>query len=801
MSITKIFNFIFKKGIANIIIPIAMSVIMVLFCFIFIDYVKNQNINEAKELYQNLDIVIYNDEGLSNDQLKEIQQIEKKSYAEIAIVPTAIRVDSSDDLNSYSYYNVEIIDYNEYSKLKELDSADKLNDGVIIMEYVNSKLSLNDNEKISIVFDGKEYEAEVVEVVGSDDVKGRFDADILMSREYLKKITGNINLKNNGFALDVNKDYSVINFIQESDILSKCVYKEYISEYEEDVNNEEYFIISLYTIVAIGVICVFSITKNAFHKFIMDNLNVITLLKSLGISRKDEKKLIRSVLMIISLIGWFFGFIIGIVIINTSLKIAFDIDRLYLPDYLCVIISLLIVILPLMIIYREITRALAKMNIVELLKGTNNTNEIEKFNIKKMLIRDTVFVGLIIGAKMFLTTNPRTWVYVGVSIFDMVMLSMLVCDLSLILINKLLDSGNILVKALYVNKKKLLGMITSITLSIMLFTGMLGVFDNISKTFIDSLKDTMSYDYEVYLNKETEDTKIKEVLDKAVGGYAVAKTSSASYDGFSLTLEQIDIESMKKIYGLKYAVPIDDVKAEMEKDKKMIIASDRLMQRFGLSIGDHLELDINNIKETYTIIDTCNYIGYRIFACSEDNNIINRIMIADSQISANKLAEILNNSISEFNVISVSEILKNETKHINRNLRLFLTMSLAVVSISLVIMLNTIKASLQEHKHDLAVLNTLGIKGTDKFKLLSSRIYIYTFVCLVSGSLAAFEFIKMSSKMMGKILYVEVVNGINFEKSFISIGLIGVLLLLMSLLTITFGVLKNKDNIISTVKE
>lgn len=795
----------YKKKMIPIVVSVSICITMVLACFMYVDISKQKNCEKYDGVYQKLDLVMYFPDGVTEQADSLIKNSGYNQVSWFADTESAVR--SGNDINNYM---LQMIDYDSYSKLKTVSQFENEGDGILIKDYVANKNSLSVGDNVEIYINGKFYKLKVLGITVSGDMTTNFYGDILVTKSTLKKHDIDINgMENNAVGIDFGRNSDKADLLINAQELKSAKYTDYISMYENDVKEDSYFLLAMYSILAIGIICVFGIVNSSFHQMALARTSDIIMLKSLGISRRQESGYWYIQSLILSLASFVIGMIVGLAAVNVAFIFIFQIKSIVLPSALCVIIAFLVTFVPNLYITAQIVREMTQANISTLLKQTAGNTEIDETKPLTIFITVIIMAVCVVADKLLLRywlTNK--WLYIGLCIFDIVLFSIILCYLAAFVISTAVSSKKfILIKSLHVGGKQIKNMVISVILSIMLFVGLFGVFGNVRDTFINSMKATFSYSYQIsgtFSDKDVDNLK-SVFKDNGITDFMFQNVEDAIINDMDLTSTAVAPDKMSDVYSFTYSDGKKSMSAKTVTDKMKfsssnILISDRFSKKAGINVGDKVTMEISGIKKEYIVIGTCNHAGNQVFI--HDSGQYNQLIVKKSDLPMQKMKDILNeNSKSDYNIISMDELCASESEHINRNLSTFSTLSLIIVFIAALILLNTLFMSINEHKRDIAVLNTLGIKRRKLFVTLFSRVVIYILASAAGGFATALEFTYMSSGMMSKILYFEINRSLQIAESLKYTAFIILALLASSIITIAFALRENKESLISYVKE
>ena len=362
---------------------------------------------------QNYNVSIFAKNGLANastdkmleeyDKISKLDDVEKYAYSKGITVSVPIEY-KSDDWVKY-YYNgdtnnieeteiyvpMEIFNDEEYERLTEglnLDDHDK-EYGVILIDnniiYENNKqkeakfLNVNENDKITITLDDK----------------SKMDITILGYANTENSLT-----PNDGVIFIASKEFAtkhpeLFNDALASELYLKCSdskeVTKYIDNYNKNTNNDKLIvfddieeakqqnafilIISIFLYGFIAVIALIGVTNifNVITTNMMLRSKEFAMLKAIGMTDKEFKKMINLESLLYGLKSLVIGLIIGLIL---SYKI-FDIfssnmlNSTYIPPIKAIIISIIFVFLIIFITMRYSYSKINKQNIIETIRNDN----------------------------------------------------------------------------------------------------------------------------------------------------------------------------------------------------------------------------------------------------------------------------------------------------------------------------------------------------------------------------------------------------------------------------------------------
>lgn len=795
----------YKNKIIPIIISVGICVVMVLACFMYVDMSKRENREKYDGVYQKMDLVMYFPNGAADNEKNFINGSGYSRACWFANTKSAVR--SGKSINGCM---LQIVDYTTYSKLKTVSEFKNGGDGVVIKDYVANKNSLSVGDSVQIYINGQFHKFKVLGITVSGDMKTSFYGDVIVTEKVLAKHNiDTVGIPKNAAGLYFNRDSGKVDSIIHNKTVKDAKYTDYTAMYADDVKEDGYFLLAMYSILAIGIICVFSIVNSSFRQMSLARTPDIIMLKSLGISRRQESGYWYVQSAVLSAVSFAAGIIAGTAAVNIAFIFIFHIKSIVLPSAVCLITALLVTFVPNLFITGRIVRQMSKTSISTLLKQTSGNMQIDEIKPLYVAVKVIIMAACIVADKLLLrycVTNK--WLYVGMSIADMVLFSIIMCYLSTYVIETAVSGKRlVIIRSLHIGNRRIKNMATSVVLAVMLFVGMLGVFGNVSDTFIDSLKATLSYNYEVYGTFQGSDVKkVKDVFEKnGVDDYMFQDSEDAMLGNTMITSVGVNPDKITSVYSFTYSdgkkkIDGNAVAEKMKSDSGNILISDRLSKKCGIRPGDRITLEILGVKKKYTVAGTCNDAGNAAFISGAGQ--YNQIIVKDGGLTLAEMKKVINSGYkSDYDILSVNGIYDSEASHINENLSTFSTLSLIIVVIAALILINTLLMSVTEHKRDIAVLNTLGIKRRQLFRTLFLRVAVYTAASAAAGFAAALEFTYMSSGMMSRILYFDINQNLRIAESLKYAALIAAAMLAGTVFAVIYALRGNRESLISYVKE
>lgn len=400
-----------KKKYRTTIISIVVSIVIFISLSSFVEY--GFNLTNTYYQTQNYNVSIFAKNGLGNastdkmfeeyEKISKLDDVEKYAYSKGITVSVPIEY-KSDDWVKY-YYNgdtnnieeteiyvpMEIFNDEEYERLTEglnLNDHDK-EYGVILIDnniiYENNKqkeakfLNVNENDKITITLDDKSKMD--ITILGYANTENSLTPNegviFIASKEFATK---HPELFNNALASEL--------YLKCSD--SKEVTK-YIDNYNKNTNNDKLIvfddieeakqqnafilIISIFLYGFIAVIALIGVTNifNVITTNMMLRSKEFAMLKAIGMTDKEFKKMINLESLLYGLKSLVIGLIIGLIL---SYKI-FDIfssnmlNSTYIPPIKAIIISIIFVFLIIFITMRYSYSKINKQNIIETIRNDN----------------------------------------------------------------------------------------------------------------------------------------------------------------------------------------------------------------------------------------------------------------------------------------------------------------------------------------------------------------------------------------------------------------------------------------------
>lgn len=400
-----------KKKYRTTIISIVVSIVIFISLSSFVEY--GFKLTNTYYQNQNYNVAIYAKNGFANtsadkmfdeyEKISKLDGVRKYAYSKGIITSVPIEY-KSDDWVKY-YYNgdtdkieekeifvpIEVFNDEEYERLIDglnLNDHDK-EDGVLLIDnhisYENNKqkevkfLNINKNDKITISFEDKGKID--VTILGYANTKNsvieNYDLVFIVSKEFVTKHP----------ELFVNAIVSEL-YLDCTD--SKEVTK-YVDNYNKNTNNDKLIvsdgieeakqqnafilIISIFLYGFIAVIALIGVTNifNVITTNMMLRSKEFAMLKAIGMTDKEFKKMINLESLLYGLKSLVIGLIIGLIL---SYKI-FDIfssnmlNTPYMPPIRAIIISIIFVFLIIFITMRYSYNKINKQNIIETIRNDN----------------------------------------------------------------------------------------------------------------------------------------------------------------------------------------------------------------------------------------------------------------------------------------------------------------------------------------------------------------------------------------------------------------------------------------------
>lgn len=788
----------YKSKITPIILSIILCIIMMIFCFSYINISKLNKINKLNSEYQSLDLLAYSTKEFSDEQKLELNKYGYDNISYFSIIQSKLEKD-----NKYNNVNVQVIDYLTYKKLKKIDTYENNSQGVIIKDYVANKNNLKVGDYIKVYINNNLYQFNISKIVLSADITNYFYGDILIDKREIAAQDIDINSIwiNNGIALNLDRDTNIVDEVINDSKLKELLFINKAAAYEDDLSDDGYFIIAMYTILAIGIISVFSIVKNSYNNFLEETLREITTLKCLGISTFGEKFIWYLQTIIITLFSCFIGTVVAWIVTNILINIIFENQGIIMISIKSLVISIAVILISNLLITFKIINEVSRINVIRLFKQTSNKAEIGYSSMLKNIIRIIIMSLCVVAIKIILNYVNNKWLYISLCIADIVIFSIIVGNIITISINSIINKEkNLIQKSLHISFSQIYNMVIAMILSIMLLIGLLGVFDNISITFMNNLKETINYDFNVYLdNSNIKRESIDELL-KNVSDYSMVDEKNGYLNKINVSCQGINPNDIKDFYNLSYDKDIDTIISSFKEGENNIIISERVANKLGISNGDKVDLEVDNKISKAIVVGICNSLGYYVYTNNTTEQ-YNRILVKAPNLTVEDIISDIGSFYNDYQVMSTESILKSEKDHIEENLKSFLSMAIVIFILALTIMLNTLKMSIYKHKLDIAVLNTLGIAKISMFNTIFKKGFIYIFMSIIGGVLVSNEFIYMSSDLMGKILFIKIIQRVDLEKCILIAFALLLVMIMCSIILEIYILHYNKKSLVEYIKE
>lgn len=369
--------------------------------------------------------------------------------------------------------------------------------------------------------------------------------------------------------------------------------------------------------------------------------------------------------------------------------------------------------------------------------------------------------------------------------------------------------SKLVIKNLKLNKKRAIGTIVGITLSVALICAVSGMFVSFRETLVKNSISGSGY-YHIALSGIDEEKVNSLKLNRDI------KDIHYTYElGISKVLSKNDYYSELTVYSLDRSdfdyLSYKVIEGVFPSDSSEALISENLSKETNLGIGDYIELDVNSgsevVSKKYKITGITyrrkNSTGNLVITTESDSDYIwAYISLSNPRDYKNSFVELLNadsyddiiyDSIEDidYNYVINSELLRWEVfAFSDSTIRMLYAVISVVIGIIVIVSVFCIRNSFAiSTTEKMRMYGMLASVGATKAQIRKSVIYEGLILGMIGiplgimcGSLAVFVLIKVVNLLLGEYLFNNI-NGLVFKMSFLSI----VVSIVLGLVTIYFS--------------
>lgn len=324
--------------------------------------IKDSFNNSIKKQYNK--IIKYNIYVSTSDKgiIKKIKD-DKNTYDSTLINKEKIIINNDYNKNVYLINIKNTKNINKFIDIKKLS-----NDGVTISKNLSKKLNLNKNDSLNLVFDnGKKVELKIKNITNNYTNNYVYITPLL----YKKKISKNINY--NTVLIKYSKVYKKQNILKNK-LLKYGKVKNVILTHNEikSFNGIKTIISKISNILVIfSALLTIIVLYSTASMNITERLKELSIMKSMGFSNEKIVNIIFKEILVLSIIGYIFGIILGNIFTIYSVGVYSTDDFMfsYKIKLISYILALIIILTFLIIMIVKTYLNIKKLNIVKNLKN------------------------------------------------------------------------------------------------------------------------------------------------------------------------------------------------------------------------------------------------------------------------------------------------------------------------------------------------------------------------------------------------------------------------------------------------
>lgn len=693
-----------------------------------------------------------------------------------------------------------------FLSLQELDSVKEIKYSV---GFINKKLIYQNNDKNNVLFSIDGMRANDIKTLGyykpivGEDIDGFKGNKIIIGEEAAKKYDLHVGDKvtfliygedkvltiyaiNENYAKFVSSgfyQYAIvpIDLLQNTEIgqnnvnqiyvklknednksktinLLKEVYSEaYISktvseaEINRDVNSLSLsFNLIIIVIILLSLVIVYSISK----VIIIDRLSILGTIRSIGATRGKVGRMIVIEFILYGLVGGSLGILLGIILFHILNSIIFESSTIVFSINIVQILISFGVALSITVIssYKAI-RKISRLSIRELI-SSNYIKPEKKYLIREisgicLLVLSVVFTYLphdIEGLSEMFGMSALLFVIIGL-VCLIPTFSRILNKILIILLRLLFKSESTLA---LMNLRNDIHMNKNVTLLALTITGLLLV-GNVGFSIINATQSFFNKDvsFDIWLTGQPLDSVVLSEIVK-VEGVDSAFGSIEYYDA-EIPDEDLKITRIMGVDKNKEIFNYIDMNVENKNDidklynGRNIMVSEFLKSKLELSVGDTIDIKIENSILSYTVVGYFDSLldGGNVILCSSEqlskelsSSDFKYIYINVSDMAnQNIITQILKDKYTNLNptVLTTEELIGQESTNTEMLMQIF---KVFIIISTLLCLLGTVTntiTSIQARKKSIGIMRSIGMSGNQTRKVL----LIEALVCGLLASLGS----------------------------------------------------------------
>ena len=751
---------------------------------------------------------------ISEDEVKKVSLNQDFNHMEIVkdLGHSIIKIGDYDTIDAHIYsMNKDTFDYLGY-KLEDGVFPTNENEIVVGKSYLRyTKINIGDVIKLSI----------------GDIVNNNDDSYIINDKEYEFKVVGTINSYNALITTNNNSNKNDVyltlknpnNYKKDfEELLSSGNFKDY--QKHQDLlrwevfsfnDNTLSFLLSIIGVVIfiILITSVFSI-RNSFAISTTEKLRDYGMLRSVGATKKQIKKMVLLEGLDLGLVGIPLGSLIGLlitylltVIVNL---IAFSgglIDEKFLYYKFSIIPFLIATILGFIMIYLSLISSIKKASKVSPIKNIRNASDIKNNkNLRVPLVIQKIFkIGGTLSYKNLKRSKKK---------YRVTIISLTISIFVFILVSSFLNYGVKTINEEYINLNY------NVSANVYTEDNSLNIkkLQSLDKSHINYIEDYKKLGF-FYLKDTShileKDTIVSDTCTKYESLYSdncIGEKIDSAYIHFIIYDDDSFKELCKKL-NLNY----ENIKEKgilLNTTKNLVSNITKYIKLSNYKKGDIITLDNSyyDYKLTYEVGAVTEYRpwGYETYYYNTPSLIVSEkyYPYKDSLLAENiyyeandadKLVQDIKNISEDINIINIDEEVK-EMKSMILIFSIFIYGFIVVVTlIGVTSVFNTITSNMELRKKEFAILKSIGMTKHEFNNMIILEAFFYSFKSLFYGIILGIG----GSYIVYRLFAEKVDYGYILPISAIIISIIFILILVYTIMRYSIGKV-NKQNIIETIR-
>ncbi|MFD3158733.1 FtsX-like permease family protein (plasmid) [Haloimpatiens sp. FM7330] len=544
------------------------------------------------------------------------------------------------------------------------------------------------------------------------------------------------------------------------------------------------------------------IIYNTFTVIIYKRMKNISVLKTIGMSKKDCSRYWTCEAFITGIIGSIIGTLLGLILGKILVMLPIG-ERENIPRYaisipiiiLAITVGISMSVLTVKMLFRKVNKSypmdtLFLMNRQEVYD--NKTFSVKGF-ISPIIGISLIVMSIILkydfyGINEKIVLKSKGHIFINLSDISFVILFTgilflipKIIELCLFIASKILGvvlgvETMLACRNLLRDKKRTASIVMLISMGLILAIGFDGMFSSFRASAVKFVNDNLKYDFLIE-GKSISSSKINKIesLDEVSSLSKIyIKSFSRKNSHIKGTLYGIDPSNYEKLEKLDFARGNhDEVLDKLRKNINCVIISERNAIRKRLKLGDYYTINIDGKTKKVPIIGTVRtfdrngnvvYVNRKMF----DNTVANKILIKSKSkknynILKNKIKSILGNE--NYNIYTINQVREQFRATVVKASEIVYCVVLIILFIGVSGLVNTMILSIMEREKENAVLRSIGAEINDVRVIMMIESIILGIISISIGIVCGIVFIYAFSHVTALTLGVRVI--ISYSKYFI----------------------------------